>query len=103
MTKKRQYRDFKELLYVKLRDPQVAIAYLNDALNDARETQDNRVFLLALKDVIDARGDISGLAEAAHLHRQNIYRMFSEDGNPTLDSLMAIFNAMRVKVSLSLA
>jgi probable addiction module antidote protein len=99
MTRKREYRDFKELLYVKLRDPKVAIAYLNEALAN----EDKKVFLLALKDVIEARGDITAFAEAAHMHRQNIYRMLSDEGNPTFDNLMSIFSAMNLKVSLSLA
>lgn len=98
MTKKREHRDFKEVLYEKLRDPRIAIAYLNEAL----ENEDRKVFLLALKDVIDARGDIAGFAQAAHMHRQNIYRMLSEDGNPTYDNLMSLFGAMNLKVSLSL-
>jgi DNA-binding phage protein len=36
----------------RLKDPELALAYLNEAVND----EDQRVFLLALKDVIEANG-----------------------------------------------
>jgi len=71
MTQKKQHRDFTEFLNEKLKDKELAIAYLNEALAN----EDKKVSLLALKDVIDARGDIAGFARAAHIPRQNIYRM----------------------------
>ena len=97
MSKKKQYRDFNEILKDKLKSPELAIAYLNEALASG----DKKGFLLALKDVIEARGDISSFAQQAHISRQNIYRMLSEEGNPTLDSLSAIFSAMGLQLHLS--
>ena len=47
-------------------------------------------------------GDITGFAKAAHTPRQNIYRMLSAEGNPTFDNLTSIFDAMGVKMQLSL-
>ncbi len=56
MSMIKQHRDFQEYLHEKLQDPKEALAYLNAALQD----EDDRVFLLALKDVLEARGgDIS--------------------------------------------
>ena len=98
MIKKRQYREFKDTIQDELRNPEFAIAYLNDAL----VSEDKKAFLIALKDVIEAHGDITGFARAAHTPRQNIYRMLSEEGNPTFDNLTAIFNAMGVQMQLSL-
>jgi DNA-binding phage protein len=74
MSKKRQYRDFSDLLKIELKEPELAIAYLNEALANGDKT----VFLRALKDVIEARGDISAFAHAAHMPRQNIYRILSD-------------------------
>lgn len=98
MIKKRHYREFKDTIQDELRNPEFAIAYLNDAL----ASQDKKAFLIALKDVIEARGDITGFAKAAHTPRQNIYRMLSEEGNPTFDNLTSIFSAMGVQMQLSL-
>ncbi len=94
-----RHRDFAEFLNEKLRNPELAIAYLNEALAN----EDKKVFLLALKDVIDAKGDIAGFAKKADIPRQNIYRMLSEEGNPTLENLMAILSAMEVRMELKLA
>lgn len=98
MTQKRQYREFKDTIQQELRNPEFAIAYLNDALN----SEDKKAFLIALKDVIEARGDITGFAKAAHTPRQSIYRMLSEEGNPTYENLTSIFNAMGLQMNLSL-
>ncbi len=98
MTKKRQYREFVDTIQDELRNPQFALAYLNDVLSSG----DRKAFLIALKDVIEARGDITSFAKAAHTPRQNIYRMLSAEGNPTFENLTSIFNAMDVQIQLAL-
>lgn len=100
MTKKKRiHRDFNEYLNARLQDRKLALDYLNEALND----EDERVFLLALKDVIAAQGgDISALAREAKLNRQNIYRMLSKKGNPRWDSLTSLFNVLGLQMQLSI-
>ena len=68
-----EYRDFSEVLKVKLKDPDIATGYLNEALASG----DKKVFLLALRHVVDARGNIKGFAEEYDIPRQSIYRMLS--------------------------
>jgi len=60
-----------------LADPEEAAAYLNAALEDG----DQQVFLLALRDVAEARG-MSQVAREARLNREIMYRMLSPTGNP---------------------
>jgi probable addiction module antidote protein len=55
------------------------------------EEGDSAPFLLALRDVADARG-MSTLAAKAQLNRENLYRMLSEHRNPQLDSLTALLD-----------
>lgn len=96
MTKK-TYRDYKELLLEKLQDQQLAFDYLREALQD----EDQRVFLLALKDVIEAQGiDIKTLASETDLNRQNLHRILSSKGNPTLTSIRSILHAVGLELSL---
>jgi probable addiction module antidote protein len=99
MSKKRTYRDFNEILKEELKNPELAIAYLNEALAN----EDKKVFLLALRHVIEARGNITDFAEKSELPRQSIYRMLSEEGNPTLEKLTAIFEAMGFRIQVTLA
>lgn len=44
---KRQFKDYQEQLIQDLRDPELASAYLNEALKD----EDPRMLLLALKNI----------------------------------------------------
>jgi probable addiction module antidote protein len=98
MAQKKQYRDFKEYLYEKLQEPKEALAYLNAALKD----EDDRVFLLALKDVLEARGgDISDLADMTKLDRVNLYRILSLKGNPRWSSIKAIIHALNLNLSVN--
>ena len=90
--------DYREWLLECLRnDPEEAAGYLNAAL----EEDDLPTFLVALKDVIDAGMGMSGLSEATHLHRVSLYKMLSEQGNPTLKSLEAVLSALGLKLQIA--
>lgn len=94
----KKYRKYEESLLESLKDPQEALAYLNAALMD----EDQRVFLIALKDVLKAQGiEITAFAEESDLNRQNIYRMLSSTGNPRWNSLKALINTMGLEVKLA--
>ena len=98
MTKKQiKHIDYKEELLQLLQDPKEALAYLNAALMD----EDQRVFLLALKDVLEAQGgDISAVAQESQLNRENLYRMLSEKGNPKLTSLRSILHVLGLELAI---
>jgi len=69
-------------------------------LTAALEERDSAVFLLALRDVADASG-LSTLAAKAQLNRGNLYRMLSEHGNPQLDSLTALLDALDLRLAVA--
>ena len=101
MTKKIKkntaHKEYKELLNEDLSDPKIAKEYLNEALKD----EDERVFLLALKDVIEARDeDIAALAQKSHIERQSLYRILSKKGNPRWLNINAIFKALGFHLQL---
>lgn len=79
----------------RLKDPANAAAYLDAAL----EESDQEVFLLALRDVAEARG-LSVVAQDAQLNRENLYRMLSRDGNPQLASLNALLKSMGLRLAV---
>jgi probable addiction module antidote protein len=94
---KQRHRDFKEYLLEKLKDPELAQAYLNEAFGD----EDQRVFLLALKNVLEAQGeDMTSVAEAANVSRQNMYKVLSKKGNPQLSSLRSILHAIGFELAI---
>jgi probable addiction module antidote protein len=94
---KKQHRDFQEYVTKLLQDPEEALAYLNAALMD----EDQRVFLLALRDVLEAQdGDMSALALEAQLNRENLYRMLSDKGNPKLTSLRSVLHVLGLELAI---
>lgn len=92
--------DYHEHLIESLRDPEEAIAYLKVALEEYEQDGDREFFLIALRNVAEARGGISKLAKKTHLNRQNLYRALSGKGNPTFETLDAIFHGLGFRLSL---
>jgi len=80
-----------------LSDPREAAEYLNAALEDG----DPETFLLALRNVAEAKGRIAELAEKAQLNRESLYRMLSKRGNPELRSLDALLHALGFRLAVA--
>jgi probable addiction module antidote protein len=87
---------YRENLLESLRDPDEAAHYLSACLED----EDARVFLLALRDVAEARGGIRTLSRETRLNRESLYRMLSKAGNPSLDSLAAVLRAFGMRLAV---
>lgn len=94
---KKQVPSFHDDKMARLRDdPEYAVEYLKAALE---EDETPEVFLLALRNVAEARG-MSKLAQKAELHRESLYRMLSKDGNPALGNLYTILGALGLRLSI---
>ena len=78
-----------------LADPAEAAEYLNAALEDGSQ----EVFLMALKDVANAKG-ISEISRLTNLNRENLYRILSTRGNPKLTSLNSVLRSMGLKLAV---
>lgn len=89
-------KDYRESLLQALQDPQEAAEYLTAALEEG----DSAAFLLALRDVADARG-MSTVAAKAQLTRENLDRLLSAPGTPQLDSLTALLDALDLRLAVA--
>ena len=67
-------------------DPEEAAGYLNAAL----EAGDKKAFLMALRNVIEARGGMTRVARASKMNRVSLYKMLSGDGNPGFGNILLI-------------
>jgi probable addiction module antidote protein len=94
-------KSYESGLQERLKDPAYAIEYLRAALEDDEEGSD-AVFLLALRDVAQA-SHMTHVAEAAGLNRESLYKMLSRRGNPELNSLKAVLNALGLRLSVEAA
>lgn len=77
-----------------LRDSDAIAEYMAAAF----ETQDPGYISHALGVVARARG-MSEIARESGLSREHLYRSFSENGNPTLKSILAVMEALGVQLS----
>ena len=93
MTRTRSYKD--DLLKA-LTDPEEAREYLNAALED----ENPEVFLLALRDVVEANSTMSELARATNRNRESLYKTLSEKGNPQLNSVRSILTNLGFKLAV---
>lgn len=92
---------YHEELILALQDPEEALAYLNEALEEYESDGDYEAFMLALKHLAEAKGGINRLAESTHLNRQNLYRVLSKNGNPRLDTLSAVIHGLGFKLAIA--
>jgi len=88
---------YRQSLLTALEDPVEASAYLNAALDDSPQE-----FLKALRNVAQAR-QMSRVAKDAGVQRETLYRAFSEQGNPTFETLSSVLEALGMKLSIVLS
>lgn len=89
--------DYKEDFLMKdLQSLDRAAEYLTAAIEEGED-----VFLLAVRDVVEAQGGISTLAKATSLNRENLYDMLSKQGNPRLSSIMPVLNKLGFEVKFT--
>jgi probable addiction module antidote protein len=81
------------------KDPKFAAEYLKASLEDGDEP---RVLLIALRHIAQAQG-IAKVAKAAGIERESLYRALSVRGNPRLSTLVAVTNAIGLKLTVEAA
>src|SRR2546421_6338171 len=91
-------KSYKAGLQRRLQDPEYAAEYLTAVLAE----QDREAFLIALKDVVQAKGGIGELAGRVKISRPSLYKVLSSDGNPTLETLQQILRSLGLRVSIAL-
>jgi len=80
-----------------LNTPEEIAAYLNEVL----EEDDPKLLMLALRNVADARGGISILAEQTGLNRESLYKTLSGKRNPGIETINTILHAYNLRLSVT--
>lgn len=93
MTRTRSYKD--DLLKA-LTNPIEAREYLNAALED----ENPEVFLLALRDVVEANSTMSELEQATNRNRESLSKTLSEKGNLQLNNIRSILSNLGFKLTV---
>jgi probable addiction module antidote protein len=96
----RKHKNWDSYLEEKLRDPEHARLYLETALEEYHTDHDRAAFFTALRNVANAQGGISKLAEKTSLNRENLFRVLSGRSNPRLDTIDSILGGLGYQLSL---
>jgi probable addiction module antidote protein len=79
-----------------LNTPADIAAYLDAYLEDGTPEE----LLRAVNTIARSRG-MSELARETGISREALYRAFSENGNPTLDTLLRVMKALGVRLAIA--
>ena len=96
-------RDFKQTVVERVqRDPEFAKALLDEAATLFLSGEPDTARLI-LRDLVNATVGFEYLAELTHKPSKSLHRMLSQNGNPNMDNLAAIFKAIknRLKVAVN--
>jgi probable addiction module antidote protein len=97
-TKKKTTGDYRESLIETLKgDEKAQFAYLKVSLEENGDMPE--VFLKAVETVAKARG-FSNFAKKSGLNRENLYRIFSNERSPRLESLTKILDALGFQLTI---
>lgn len=76
-----------------LREPEFAIEYINDALEEGNLAE----VLLAIKNVTQAH-NVASVARDAGLSRPSLYKALAEDGNPQFSTIQKVIEAVGLRL-----
>jgi probable addiction module antidote protein len=85
-------RPYRELLLERLGDPTIAAHYLDAAMEESQES-----YLKALRNVATAK-QMAKVAKDTGVQRESLYRILSEQGNPTLETLIGIYDSIGLRL-----
>jgi len=81
-------------------DPELAVAYLSEAMASLDDPEDRAAGLLALRTVAEAYGGLGAVATEAGISRASLYRALSPKGNPTLKTPVAVLKTLGMRLSV---
>ena len=81
-------------------DRDLAVAYLNEAMESLDNPDDRAGRLLALCTIAEAYGGLGAVAAEAGIRRESLHRALSAKGNPTLKTLLAVLNTVGMRFSV---
>jgi probable addiction module antidote protein len=82
------------------KDRVFAVGYLQVALESLNNPEERAGGLLALRSIAEAFGGLAAVAASAGISRESLYRALSPKGNPTLKTLLAVVNAVGLRLTV---
>jgi probable addiction module antidote protein len=86
-----------------LKDKKEAALYLQAALDEFQEDGCVEALMLSLRRIAEAQGGVGKLARRTHLNRETLYRTLSSKGNPKLQTVGSLLNALGFHLTVKCA
>ena len=90
----RKYRTWGEFMIETLQDPDECIGLLEVAIEEYQEDGDTKALMRIIEHIAKAQGGITKLSKDANINRQNLYKLFSCETSPRLDTITKILQAL---------
>ena len=97
----REMGNWHEYLMESLADPEKAMSYLNVSLEEYQADGDTAFFLVGLRNVVEAYGGISILAERTGIDSKDLLKVLSNGTAPRLDTFINILAALGFRLSIA--
>ncbi|HWE85661.1 MAG TPA: addiction module antidote protein [Terracidiphilus sp.] len=82
------------------KDREFALELLRAALESLEDPEERGGGLLSLRALAEAYGGLAKVAAQAGISRESLYRSLSPKGNPTLKTLIAVVNAVGLRLTV---
>ena len=80
-------------------NPDLAIATLNEAIKEG----DSETFMTILGHIVKSTSSVATLARQTSLNENTLHRTLSSHGNPTLKTLLNIFESLNLQLTVTRA
>jgi DNA-binding phage protein len=92
-------KDYRSDLLVRLADPDYAALYLKTALDETLKDGDKEAFLLAVRDVVEARQP----AQESSSTSDNLGQVAAQEDLLTLDTLVSVLSGVGITIEFKAA
>jgi putative addiction module killer protein/probable addiction module antidote protein len=83
------------------KNPKELKEYKEYVISEFEKDQNKELLLAGLKAIAAAAETMNGLAKKTKMSRRNLYKIFSKDGNPTLNTFFEILRALDLKIKIA--
>jgi probable addiction module antidote protein len=98
----RRYRDMDNYILELLKDPKEAEAYLNASIDVYMEDGNTAAFCIALEHLVKSRCPVAEFSEKNSINRKQLYRIFRNEINPSMETVFKILKSLGFKIQFSL-
>jgi probable addiction module antidote protein len=81
-------------------DPKFAAEYLKQSMADMSEPDGRGAALLALRRLAEVHGGMAAMTMKAGIQRESLYRALSPNGNPTMNTLIAVLKSLGMRLTV---